>query len=84
LALEGSRRGLVVHGMQGFDYEKAKQVLGVPDDYTVEAMIAIGKPGDKSLLPEKLQQAEVPSDRKPITETVFEGRFGNGLVTPKT
>lgn len=84
LALEGSRRGLVVHGMQGFDYEKAKQVLGVPDDYTVEAMIAIGKLGDKSLLPEKLQQVEVPSDRKPLAEIVFEGCFGSKLADTKS
>src|SRR6185437_6320066 len=43
LALEGSSRGLVVHGMSGFDYAQAKRVLEIPDDYTVEAMIAIGK-----------------------------------------
>jgi nitroreductase len=46
-ALQGSLMGLVVHGMQGFNYEKARQVLNVPADYQVEAMIAVGKPGRK-------------------------------------
>src|SRR3989344_1151022 len=75
LALEGARRGLVVHGMQGFDYEKAKDVLKVPDDYEIEAMIAIGKRGKKEALPEKIQALEQPNDRKPLNEIAFEGKF---------
>ena len=43
LALQGAHDGIVVHGMGGFDYDKAQQVLAIPDDYQVEAMIAIGK-----------------------------------------
>jgi nitroreductase len=75
LALQGSIKGLVVHGMQGFDYEKAKIKLGVPDGYTVEAMAAIGKAGRRESLPEYLQKKEFPSNRKKINETVFEGKF---------
>ena len=41
LALEGEARGLVVHGMEGFDYEKAKTALEIPDNYTVNAMAAV-------------------------------------------
>jgi nitroreductase len=43
LALEASSRGLVAHGMQGFDYEKARIELEIPDNFDVMAMIAIGK-----------------------------------------
>ena len=75
LALMGSLQGLVVHGMQGFDYEKAKQALGVPDDYTVEAMIAVGRKGRKEDLPSFLQEREFPSVRKSIAEIAFEGHF---------
>ncbi len=74
-ALEASARGLVAHGMQGFDYTAAKSVLGVPDEYTVEAMIAIGKPGKKEDLPVELQERESPSDRRPLSEIVMEGLF---------
>jgi nitroreductase len=43
LALEATSRGLATHGMQGFDYEKARKDLEVPDNFDVVAMIAIGK-----------------------------------------
>jgi hypothetical protein len=47
----------------------------VPTGYRVEAAIAIGKPGDKSLLPPALQVREMPSLRNPITAIAFEGTF---------
>ena len=61
--------------MEGFDYEKAKKACNIPDGYTVEAMIAVGKPGKISDLPKELQEREEPSDRKPISELIFEGTF---------
>jgi len=74
-ALQGTQNGLVVHGMQGFDYEKAKEVLHVPDDYSVEAMIAVGRKGKKEELPAYLQEREFPSNRKSIAEIAMEGSF---------
>ena len=47
LALQGTLRGLVVHGMAGFDYARAKVALDIPDDFKVEAMAAVGSPGRK-------------------------------------
>jgi len=75
LALEGSARNLVIHGMQGFDYDQAKEVCNIPDDYSVEAMVAIGKRGDPSTLTSELKDKETPSRRKPLNEIVFEGSF---------
>ena len=75
LALQGSLKNLVVHCMQGFDYDKAKEVLRVPDDYAVEAMIAVGHPGKKEDLPDYLQKREFPSPRKKLDEIVMEGVF---------
>jgi len=43
--LESSYRGLVAHGMQGFDYEKSKNKFGNSTRFDVMAMIAIGKKG---------------------------------------
>jgi len=77
LALEGTQRGLVVHGMQGFDYEKARDVLEIPEDYEVLAMVAIGMRGKKEDLLEQLQEREFPSVRRPLSEIVIEGRFGS-------
>ena len=75
LALQGAVRGLVVHGMQGFDYDKARTALNVPDGFQVEAMAVIGKPGRQDDLPPKLQERETPNDRRKLTETVFEGPY---------
>lgn len=75
LALQGSSMDLVVHGMQGFDYHKAKKVLKVPDDFKVEAMGVIGKPAPKETLPPELQIREMPSSRKPVSEIAMEGHF---------
>ncbi|PKN33591.1 MAG: nitroreductase [Deltaproteobacteria bacterium HGW-Deltaproteobacteria-19] len=73
LALQGSLMGLVVHGMQGFDYDRAKMELAMPDFFQVEAMIAIGRPGKKEALPEHLQEREFPSSRKPLADIIVEG-----------
>ena len=61
--------------MQGFDYERAKQELHVPDDYTVEAIVAVGRPGNPEDLPEFQRQREMPSARKTVSEFAFEGPF---------
>ena len=61
--------------MQGFDYERARKELAIPDEFQVEAMAAVGKPGPKELLPEKLRARETPSDRRKLSESVFEGPF---------
>jgi nitroreductase len=75
LALQGMLRGYVVHGMEGFDYDRAKIVLKIPDGFQVQAMAAVGKPGDPSTLPEMIRARESPNDRKKLPEIVCEGPF---------
>lgn len=75
LALQGSFPGFVVHGMQGFDYDRAKSELIVSDEFQVEAMIAVGRPGKKEDLPPAVREREFPSPRKKLEELVFEGGF---------
>lgn len=78
MCLEGASRGIVVHGMGGFDYLKAKSVLNIPDDYEVLAMFAVGKWAPKEKLSPPLQNREAPGARKKISEFAFEGAFPNG------
>jgi hypothetical protein len=66
---------LVAHAIAGFDYDKARKDLDIPDGYDVMAMIAIGIRGPKENLSPKLQEMESPSDRKPLEEIVMEGHF---------
>jgi nitroreductase len=75
LALQATLRGLVAHGMQGFDYERARAELNIPEGFRVEAMAAVGRPGDPSTLPERTRDREKPSDRKPLSEITCEGPF---------
>lgn len=75
LALEGTSRDLVVHGMEGFDYQKARKALKIPDEFEVLAMFAIGKRAPKTTLSPELQKREAPSDRKRVEEFAFEGGF---------
>ena len=42
--------------MGGFDHERAKKDLNIPDGYTVEAMCALGKPGKVEDLPVYMQK----------------------------
>ncbi len=77
LALQATNMNLISHGMAGFDYTLAQNELSVPDDYQVEMMIAIGKPGKIEDLPEPLREREIPSQRKNLEEIVFEGSFKN-------
>ena len=75
MALEGASQGLVLHGMEGFDYDKARKDLEIPQEYVVEALIAIGKRAPPSSLPDELREREKPSTRKEIAEFTREGKF---------
>jgi len=79
LALEAEHQGLIAHGMEGFDYGKARTILEIPEDYDIEAMVAIGKPGKLEDLPKDLQEKEIISSRKPLKEIIMEGKFRKKL-----
>lgn len=67
--------GWATHAMGGFDRERARAKLGVPEDFAIEAVVAIGRAGDSVRLPVKLQEREFPSDRRPLDEIIMQGRF---------
>jgi hypothetical protein len=75
IALQSHLLGYHAHGMVGFDLEKARTELAVPDGFRIEAAVAIGRMGDPANLPEGLREREVPSDRKPLDEVAYPGNF---------
>jgi nitroreductase len=77
LALQATRLGYHTHGMTGVDFERARTELSVPDQFRIEAAIAIGRIGDKSTLPPEFQSREAPNGRKDLEELVMEGRFSD-------
>lgn len=82
LSLQAVLSGWYTHGMAGFDYERARTDLQIPNEFQVEAMCAIGKLAPKENLPERYQSREFPSNRRPLSEIVFCGRFGGKRAEP--
>ena len=80
LALQATALGLHVHGMAGFDHERARLELSIPDDYQVAAFAALGYAGDPNILPEGLKEQEIASrTRKPLSDLVFTASWGTPL-----
>lgn len=75
LALQAHKMGWAAHAMIGIDYARAAKELNVPAEHRVEVAIAIGKRGDKAILPEALAARENPNARNPISSIVREGPF---------
>ena len=75
LALQASLAGWHAHAMSGFDKDRARTVLGIPEGFQAEAVIAIGKLGDPQSLPPGLRERETPSPRQALSAIVAEGRF---------
>lgn len=80
MCLQATSMGLVVHGMEGFDYDRARAEFGIPEEYMIEAMCVIGRPGRREELPQDLAERETPSDRRPLEDLVYEGCFKNQCV----
>lgn len=74
-ALQATALGIVAHGMAGFDFAKARTVLHVPEVFGVAAMFALGRPGNPDELPPDYRALEIPSQRRPIRESICEGAF---------
>lgn len=75
LALQAARDGWATHAMTGLDFDAAARAIALPADFRIEAAIAVGRPGDKALLPEFLRGREKPSDRVPLSQLAFEARL---------
>jgi nitroreductase len=72
LTLQASALGLHAHSMGGFDHEKARKLFGIPEDYAIGAVTAMGYLGDADALPDHFKKQELaPRSRKPLGEVVF-------------
>ena len=76
MALQATALGLQMHQMGGYDMDKARALLGIPEGYELRAAIALGHPGPASALPEELAARETaPRQRKPVGEWVHYGAW---------
>lgn len=80
LMAQATALGLSVHAMAGFDGDRARAVLQIPEGFDPVSALAIGYPGDPSLLPEDFREREVEGrTRKPLSEMVFSGLWDTAL-----
>jgi nitroreductase len=78
LTMQATALGLYVHQMAGYDVERARREFSIPPGFEPAAAIALGYLGDDTVLPEKLRgRSPLQRNRKPLSEFVFTGSWGN-------
>jgi len=73
LILRATEMGLVAHPIAGYDHEKAKEILDIPEGMTLITLVIVGKhaPLSTSLLTEKQIETEKQRPvRKPLAEFI--------------
>lgn len=75
LCYQAISQGLFTHQMAGFDHEVARKAFGIPEDYIIGSVTALGYLGEPSALPPGgMQDQEVsPRTRKNLSDFVFDG-----------
>ncbi len=75
MSLQATKLGLSMHLLGGVEVDAAHELTGTdPEDTIVLCGFILGHRGDPSMLEEKHQEREKPSDRKPVAEFAFKGR----------
>ncbi|MFX0188138.1 MAG: nitroreductase family protein [Candidatus Hodarchaeota archaeon] len=82
IILRATELGLVAHPIAGFNEEKAKEILGIPDKMRLITLINIGKHSSEinPILsePMKLGEKQRPP-RKKLEEFVYINEYGNSI-----
>jgi nitroreductase len=77
MALQAVSMGLMLHPMGGIRPERIRELYALPAGVEPVAAMALGYPGPIDVLPDDLQAKERrPRRRRPLSETVFAGRYG--------
>lgn len=82
LILQCVHSGLVAHPMVGFNEAKAREALGIPDDYRVLILVAAGYPGNPETDADEETRAKDAKQRTryPPYVTVFKDRWGTPFL----
>ncbi|MCY9660602.1 nitroreductase family protein [Paenibacillus chondroitinus] len=75
LAFQAHLLGLATRAVGGYDRDIAREVLSIPEDYDLHAVITLGYRGASERLPSELQERELPNGRRPLNESIIEGSF---------
>lgn len=74
LTLQAAAMGLATHQMGGFDQQKARELLGIPADYAIGSVIALGYQDEPEKLADQtlIERELAPRQRKPLSELVYQ------------
>ncbi len=85
LVMEATSRDLAVHQMIGILPDKARELYQIPEHYEAWTALAIGYQADPAELPEALKARDLaPRQRKPLSEFVFTGKWGQSSPLLRT
>ncbi len=77
LLVEATARGLCVHQMIGILPDKAREVYQIPGNADAWTAMANAYKGDPAKLPDVLKERDLaPRQRKPLSQFVFTGKWG--------
>lgn len=76
LALQAVKLGYHTRAMGGIDRDLARKALAIPERFSIEVGVAVGRRAARETLPEQLRGREIQTGRRALAELVFAGRFG--------
>ncbi|MGD0482025.1 MAG: nitroreductase family protein [Terracidiphilus sp.] len=73
LTLQAAELGMTTHQMAGYDHDAARQALGIPEEYALGSVIALGYQGEPAALGNAtlIERETSARTRKPLDEIVF-------------
>lgn len=81
LCLQAEALGLMAHQMGGFDADKARTLAGVPERYSLMAMVSVGHPADPAgFSPEVAEREHAPRKRRSLGALFFTGKWDRAVV----
>jgi nitroreductase len=76
LCLQAEALGMMAHQMGGYDVDKARALVGIPEQYTLMAMISVGFPADPATFTAEVAEREnAPRKRRTLNELCFAGSW---------
>ncbi len=83
LMAQATAIGLIAHPIAGYKVSKVRKALDIPKDQIVITLIIVGMPGTKEdmeiLTPSQIAEEEGPRTRKPMSEVIFKGTWGQSF-----
>jgi nitroreductase len=78
MILRATELGLVAHPIAGFSPKKTREILGIPEEYTVLTLIIVGKKMQEihpSLSEKQVENEQKRPERKLLKEWAYHNKY---------